>query len=57
MVVRDNPGDIAANGEDDFPEALLGDFDVSRVSTRDDYNGYDGYDGYDEEGKDYARSI
>lgn len=54
MVVRDNPGDIAANGEDDFPEALLGDFDVSRVSTRDDYNGYDGYD---EEGKDYARSI
>jgi len=31
MVVKDNPGDVAANGEDDFPEALLGDFDVSRL--------------------------
>lgn len=31
MVVQDNPDDVAANGEDDFPEALLGDFDVSRL--------------------------
>jgi|RhiMetdeSRZDD1v2_1073273.scaffolds.fasta_scaffold4050766_2 hypothetical protein len=31
MVVKDNPGDVAANGEDDFPEALLGDFDVSQL--------------------------
>lgn len=31
MVVKDNLDDVAANGEDDFPEALLGDFDVSQL--------------------------
>lgn len=36
MVVEDNHDDVAANGEDDFPEALLGDFDVSRLPQEDD---------------------
>ena len=31
MVDKDTNDDVAANGEDDFPEALLGNFDVSQL--------------------------
>jgi hypothetical protein len=47
MVVKDNPGDVAANGEDDFPEALLGDFDVSQLPAHEQ----------GEEGEEDASSV
>jgi len=32
MASKYEASDIADNGEDDFPEALLGDFDTSRLA-------------------------
>lgn len=34
MVDRENPDDVAGNGEDDFPESLLGDWDVPQIPAQ-----------------------
>jgi hypothetical protein len=36
MASKHEASDIADNGEDDFPEALLGDFDTSRLEEQGD---------------------